>query len=116
MPRYIIEREIPGAGALGHAERRAIAARSNEILAAMGDSITWHHSFVTADRIYCVYDADNAALVREHALRGGFPADRVDEILQVIGPATAAGGETSSAVPPDGGGADAEGRIAAAGA
>lgn len=103
MPRFIIEREIAGAGALGHAERRAIAAKSNEVLAAMGDAITWHHSFIAGDRIYCVYDADDAALIREHAARGGFPADRVDEIVHVIGPATAEGGETSFATVPDGG-------------
>ena len=91
MPRFIIEREIAGAGALGHAELQAIAARSNEVLAAMGEGITWMHSFVTADKLYCVYEAESAALVREHAARGGFPADRVEEALHVIGPETANG-------------------------
>lgn len=91
MPRFIIEREIPGAGAFGHAELRTIAARSNEVLAAMGGGIAWQHSFVTADKLYCVYEADGAAPIREHAARGGFPADRVEEVLHVIGPGTADG-------------------------
>lgn len=89
MPRYIIEREIPNAGALTAAELQAIAQRSCNVLGELGPSIQWVQSYVTEDRITCVYIAPDAELIREHARRGGFPADRVLEVSAVIDPTTA---------------------------
>lgn len=89
MPRYIIEREIPDAGALSPAELRAIAEKSCAVLREMGPTIQWVQSYVTEDKITCVYLAPNAELLREHARRGGFPADRVLEVAAVIDPTTA---------------------------
>ena len=89
MPRYIIERELPGAGRLTADELRAVARKSNEVLARLGPEITWHHSHVSADRLYCEYTAPSPELIREHARQGGFPADRISEIGTVISPATA---------------------------
>ena len=89
MPRFIIEREIPNAGALSSAELQAIAQRSCCVLEALGSSIQWVQSFVTEDKITCVYIAPNAEIIREHAARGGFPADRVLQVLSVIDPTTA---------------------------
>jgi hypothetical protein len=89
MPRYIIERELPGAGRLTAGELRAVAKRSNEVLARLGPEITWHESQVSADRLYCMYTAPSPELIREHARQGGFPADRISEILTVISPDTA---------------------------
>ncbi len=88
MPRYVIEREIPGAGSLGDAECVTIARRSNEVLEELGPSIRWIHSYVTDDRIYCVYDAPDAEVIREHARRGGFPADSIAEVRRMLTPAT----------------------------
>ena len=89
MPTYLIEREIPGAGGLGTEELRAIAQRSCSVLAEMGPAVQWLESFVTADKIYCVYIAPDEVSVREHARRGGFPADRVSRIGRRIDPTTA---------------------------
>ena len=89
MPKYIIEREIPGAGALTPGELQAISRRSCEVLRGLGPSISWVESYVTADRIYCVYIAPDEALIREHAAQGGFPANRISEVIEMIGPATA---------------------------
>jgi cell division inhibitor SulA len=89
MPKYIIEREIPNAGALSSAELKAISQRSCAVLQELGPSIQWVQSFVTEDKITCVYIAPNADLIREHAKRGGFPADRVLEIAMIIDPTTA---------------------------
>jgi Protein of unknown function (DUF4242) len=89
MPKYLIEREIPGAGKLSPAELQAISQKSCGVLAAMGPQIQWRESFVTGDKVYCVYLAPNEAAVREHAQRGGFPANRVSEIVAIIDPATA---------------------------
>lgn len=94
MPRYLIEREIPGAGRLTPQELGAVARRSCDVLRALGPEIRWVRSYVTGDRITCVYDATDAELVREHARRGGFPADRVEEVAAIIDPTTA-----ESAVP-----------------
>ena len=91
MPKYVIERNLPGAGRLSPAELEQIAARSNGVLRELGPDIQWVHSYVTADTIYCVYRAASADLVREHARRGGFPADRVSEVASVIHPGTASG-------------------------
>lgn len=89
VPQYLIERNIPGAGKLGAAELQAISQKSCGVLNTLGPSIQWVHSYVTADQIHCVYRAPNEAMVREHAKQGGFPADRVSEILTVIDPTTA---------------------------
>jgi len=89
MPKYLIEREIPGAGSLSAADLRGIAQTSCGVLGEMGPQIQWLESFVTGDKIYCVYIAPSEALVREHASRGGFPADRVSEVARTIDPTTA---------------------------
>ena len=89
MPKFLIEREIPDAGALSGAELQAIAQRSCGVLQEMGPRIQWVHSYVSEDKITCLYIAPNAELVREHARRGGFPADRVLEVSSVIDPTTA---------------------------
>jgi len=89
MPKYVIEREIPGAGKLSKDELRSISAKSCSILQKLGPEIQWLHSYVTDDKIYCVYIAPNEAMVREHAKQGGFPADKVSEVREVIDPTTA---------------------------
>ncbi len=89
MPKFLIERHIPDAGALGPETLAAIAARSCGVLRELGPEIQWVQSYVTGDRITCVYIAPDAEAVREHARRGGFPADRVDEVRAVIDPTTA---------------------------
>lgn len=89
MPKYIIEREVPNAGALSAAELKALSARSCAVLQQLGPSIQWVQSFVTEDKITCLYIAPNAELVRKHAQLGGFPADRVLEVAAIIDPATA---------------------------
>ncbi len=89
MPKYVIEREIPGAGALTSAELHAISQKSCGVLGGMGSQIQWLESFVTPDKIYCVYIAPNEEMVREHATRGGFPANRVSEVKRTIDPTTA---------------------------
>ena len=89
MPRYVIEREIPGAGQLTQEELHAIAQRSCSVIDDLGPSIQWVESFVTDDKIYCVYIAANKELVKKHAEMGGFPADRIEQIRNVINPITA---------------------------
>ena len=89
MPKYIIERDIPNAGALSAAELKAISQKSCGVLQQLGPSIQWVQSFVTEDKITCVYIAPNADIIREHAKRGGFPADRVLEVTTIIDPTTA---------------------------
>lgn len=89
MPRYLIERHIPDAGAMTPETLAAISQQSCGVLQQLGPGIQWVQSYVTADRITCVYLADNADLVREHARRGGFPADRIDEVRAIIDPTTA---------------------------
>lgn len=99
MPRYIIEREIPDAGALSPAELESIAQRSCAVLQRLGPSIQWVQSYVTEDKITCVYIAPDAETIREHARLGGFPADRVLEVAAVIDPTTAErSGSMSAAV------------------
>ena len=95
MPRFIIEREIPNAGALSTTELQAISQRSCDVLRDLGPSIQWVQSFVTEDKITCVYLAPNAELIREHARRGGFPADRVLEVMSIIDPTTAESTESA---------------------
>jgi hypothetical protein len=89
MPQYIIERDIPGAGKLSSAELKGISQKSCSVLNEMGPQIQWVHSYVTGDKIYCVYRAPNEKMVREHAKKGGFPANRVSEIKTTINPTTA---------------------------
>ncbi|MDD2877763.1 MAG: DUF4242 domain-containing protein [Acidiphilium sp.] len=89
MPKYIIEREIPGAGKLTKADLAGISQKSCGILSDMGPKIQWVESYVTDDKVYCVYIAPNEQAVREHAERGGFPANRVSEIKTMIDPTTA---------------------------
>ena len=89
MPRYVIERDIPGAGKLSPAELQGISQKSCGVLQNMGPQIQWVESFVTPDKIYCVYIAPNEAMIREHAKQGGFPANRVSEVKTVISPTTA---------------------------
>lgn len=89
MPKFVIERQIPGAGQFSAADLKAISQKSCGVLSSMGPQIQWIQSYVTEDRIYCVYQAADEALVREHAQRGGFPANRVDRVYAVIDPATA---------------------------
>jgi cell division inhibitor SulA len=89
MPKYVIEREIPGAGQLTTAQLNGISQKSCSVLKALGPQIQWIESYVTDDKIYCVYIAPNAELVREHARQGGFPANRVSELRRMIDPTTA---------------------------
>lgn len=88
MPRFLIERNIPGAGALSPAELRAISQKSCGVLQEMGPAIQWQESYVTGDKVYCVYIAPDEATVREHARRGGFPADAVNRVATIIDPTT----------------------------
>lgn len=89
MPRFIIEREIPDAGKLGPSDLQAISARSCAVLRDLGPGIQWVESYVTDNKVYCVYLAPNADVVREHARQGGFPANRISQVLSVISPTTA---------------------------
>lgn len=89
MPKYVIEREVPGAGKLSPQELKGIAQKSCGVLSKMGPQIQWVQSYVTGDMIYCVYIAPNEKMVREHARQGGFPANRVSEVASVIDPTTA---------------------------
>jgi Protein of unknown function (DUF4242) len=89
MPKFVIEREIPGAGNLSEAELREIARKSLAVLKGMGPEIQWLQSFVTGDKVYCVYLAPDEATVREHAKRTGIPANRISAVRRLIDPATA---------------------------
>ncbi len=89
MPKFLIEREIPGAGKLSAQELQAVSQKSCGVLSNMGPQIQWVQSYVTDDKIYCVYIAPNEEMVREHARQGGFPANRVSEIKSMIDPTTA---------------------------
>ena len=88
VPQYVIEREIPGAGRLSEAEIRSVSLRSLETLREMGSQIQWLHSYVTEDKLYCVYLAPDENSVREHARKTGIPADRVAAVRRLIDPAT----------------------------
>jgi hypothetical protein len=89
MPKFLIEREVPGAGQLSRDELMAIAQRSCGVLEQLGPQVQWVQSFVTGDKITCVYIAPNEAAVREHARLGGFPADRVGQITSILDPTSA---------------------------
>jgi hypothetical protein len=91
MPKYVIEREVPDAGKLSQEQIQAISQTSCGVLKNMGPQIQWVESFVTPDKIYCIYIAPNEAMVREHAKQGGFPANRVSEVKRMIDPTSAEG-------------------------
>ncbi|HYC40416.1 MAG TPA: DUF4242 domain-containing protein [Chitinophagaceae bacterium] len=91
MPRYIIEREIPGAGNLSPDQLVGISQKSCSVLDKMGPQIQWVHSYVAGDKIYCIYNAPNEEMIRQHATQGGFPANRVTRISHVIDPVTSEG-------------------------
>ncbi len=91
MPKYVIEREIPGAGNLSQQELTAISQKSCGILGQLGPKIQWVESFVTENKIYCVYIAPNEEIIREHANQGGFPANRISKIKAIIDPTTSEG-------------------------
>jgi Protein of unknown function (DUF4242) len=92
MPKYVIEREIPGAGKLSQEQLQAISQKSCAVLSNLGPRIQWIESYVMDDKIYCVYIAPNEDLIREHARQGGFPANRISEVRTVIDPTTAESG------------------------
>ena len=89
MPKFIIERDIPGAGKLSREQLQGISRKSCDVLRAMGTRVQWVESYVTDEKVYCVYIAADAELIREHAKQGGFPADRVAQVRQIIDPTTA---------------------------
>lgn len=89
MPKYVIERELPGAGKLTTEELKAISQKSCGVISNLGPAIQWVESFVTEDKIYCVYNAPNKDMITEHALQGGFPANRIEEVKNIISPVTA---------------------------
>jgi hypothetical protein len=89
MPQYVIERDLPGAGSMSPDELRAVSQKSCSVLSNLGPEIVWLESYVTADKIYCIYRAPSEELIRRHAQEGGFPANRIEEVRAVISPATA---------------------------
>ena len=89
MPKFIIERQIPGAGDLSAENLKAISQKSRDVLCSLGTDIQWIHSYVAGDKIYCIYLAPNKELILEHARLGGFPANTITQISSVIEPATA---------------------------
>ena len=89
MPKFVVERDIPGAGSMTRDELREISQLSCRVLSKLGSEIQWIESFVTGDRIYCIYRSPDDALIREHAAQGGFPASRISVIATVIDPTTA---------------------------
>ena len=91
MPKYVIERDIPQAGNLTQQQIQAISQKSCSVLQNLGPQIQWVHSYVTDDKIYCVYIAPNEEMVKEHAKQGGFPANRVSEVKHIIDPTSAEG-------------------------
>ncbi len=94
MPKYIIERDIPGLGTLPQSDLQQIAAKSNTVLHSMqqqGQDVQWVQSYVTGDKMYCVYNAPNAESIKRHAEQGGFPANRIEEVKQIVDPTSAEG-------------------------
>lgn len=89
MPKFVIEREIAGAGNLSEAELQGISQTSCSVLQSLGPQIQWVQSFVTDDKIYCIYIAPDAEMIRQHAAQGGFPANKISEVKNVIDPTTA---------------------------
>ena len=86
MPKYLIEREIPGAGSMSGEELNGASAKSCSVLNALGNDIQWIHSYVTGDKIYCIYTAPSEDLIRKHAEQSGFPANRISEVKSMIDP------------------------------
>ena len=91
MPKYVIERELPGAGNLSNQQVQAISQKSREVLEKLGPQIQWVESYVTDDKIYCVYIAPNEDLIRQHAQEGGFPANSISQVRRMIDPTSAEG-------------------------
>jgi len=91
MPKYVIERELPGAGNLSQQEIQGISRKSSEVLTNLGPQIQWVESYVTDDKIYCVYIAPNEELIKKHAQQGGFPANKISEVRRIIDPTSADG-------------------------
>jgi hypothetical protein len=89
MPKYVIERELPGAGGLAASQLQGISQTSCSVLSELGPQIQWLHSYVTDDKIYCVYIAPNEEIIRQHAQKGGFPANRISKVSTIIDPTTA---------------------------
>lgn len=89
MPRYLIERTVPGANTLTADELRDIAAKSNAVVAGLGEPYVWEHTYVAGDKLFCVHEASSPEAIRRHAERGGFPVDSITEISSMMGPATA---------------------------
>ena len=88
MPKYVIERTVPGAGQMGAEQLAELSAQSNKVLAGFESGIQWVHSYVTDDRLFCVYNAKDPEIIREHARRGGFPCDRIRQVGAIIDPVT----------------------------
>jgi len=88
MPRYVIERELPGAGKLSPKDLQGIAQKSCKVLQGLGPQIQWVQSYVTGDRIYCIYIAPDEATIKKHAEQGGFPANRISRVAAIIDPTT----------------------------
>lgn len=89
MPKFVIERELPGAGKLTRDQLRAVAQKSNGIIRSLGPGIQWVHSYVVDDKLYCVYNADTVNIIEEHAKCGGFPANRISRVSAIVDPTTA---------------------------
>ncbi|MDP9229778.1 MAG: DUF4242 domain-containing protein [Bacteroidota bacterium] len=89
MPRYLIERELPGAGKMNADQLHALSQKSCSVINELGPTIQWVESYVTEDKIYCVYNAPNKEIIKQHAEKGGFPANRIEEIKNMISPVTA---------------------------
>jgi hypothetical protein len=92
MPKFVIERDLPGAGKLSAGDLQGVSEKSCAVLRNLGPQIQWVQSYVTDDKIYCVYIAPNAEMIREHARQGGFPANKISEVRSVIDPTSADGG------------------------
>jgi cell division inhibitor SulA len=97
MPKFVIERELPGAGKLSADQLQGVAQKSCSVLRNLGPQIQWLESYVTDDKIYCVYIAPSAELIREHAKQGGFPANKVSEVRRMIDPTTSEGTKSTAA-------------------
>lgn len=89
MPKFVIEREVPGVGKMTSADLKAISQKSCAVLSSLGPNVQWIESYVTADKLYCIYQATDESLVRRHAELGGFPANRISPVIRVIDPSTA---------------------------
>ena len=89
MPKYVVERELPGAGKLTREELRAVAQKSNGIINTLGTQIQWVHTYIVDDKLYCIYNADSPKIIEEHAKCGGFPANRISRVRAIMDPTTA---------------------------